>query len=212
LQNSSFRVSGDEVFFDFPIDSRIDSNNFSAQATSNLRSNGEMIIRIRAPGKSQKLTVFKPSWADRVTLIHNNTPVSGLSIDHVAGGDVIAVKYHMSLHEEAFGKSPGPERSLRFGPWLLGISSGANPAYFNELQDQNSFDLSTFHQVSGSAKSIFQVPCANAQIRCKPAEFPEQPAQIALVPVAEQTASPPQMWQLVFKTNPAAGQLELGAQ
>jgi len=200
LQNSSFRVSEDEVFFDFPIDSRIDSNTFSAQATSNLRSKGEVRIKILAAGKSQKLTVFKPSWADRVTLIHNGVPAPGLSIDRPAAGDIIVVKYHMSLHAEAFEKDPGPARSLRFGPWLLGISAGANPVYFGELHAQNSFDLSTFHQVPLNSKSIFQVPVANAQIRCKPAEFPEQPAQIALVPVAEQTANPPQLWQLVFNT------------
>ena len=212
LQNSAFRVSGNEAFFDFPIDSRIDSNVFSAQATSSLRSNGGVIIKINAAGKSQRLTVFKPSWADRVTLTHNGAPVGGLSIDKAAAGDVVAVKYHMSLHEEAFGKGPGNARSLHFGPWLLGISSGANPVYFGELQAQNSFDLSTFHQGSASSKSIFQVPIANALIGCKPAEFPEQPAQVALVPVAEQTANPPQLWQLVFRADPAASQTELRPQ
>jgi hypothetical protein len=212
LRNSSFRVSGDELFFDFPIDSRFDSNAILAQATSNLRNNGEVIIEIHAAQKDQKLTVFKPSWADRVTLTHNGSTASGLVIDKAAAGDIIAVKYHMSLHVEAFGKSSGPARSLRFGPWLLGVSSGANPVYFSEMQAQNSFDLSTFHQVPASSKSIFQVPVANAQMRCKPAEFPEQPVQVALVPVAEQTANPPQMWQLVFPTDPAAGQLEPGAQ
>lgn len=200
LRSSAFRVSGDEVFFDFPIDSRIDSNSFSAQTTSNLRNNGEVRILIRTAAKSQRLTVFKPSWADDVTLIRNGVAAPGSSIDNAAAGDVIAVKYHMSMHAETFGKNSETVRSLRFGPWLLGISSGANPVCFGELQGQNTFDLSTFHQVPGSSNSIFNVPVADAQMSCKPAEFPEQPLQVALVPVAQQTASPPQLWQLVFNT------------
>jgi hypothetical protein len=68
---------------------------------------------------------------------------------------VVVVKYDMSLHAKEFG---GAAQSLHFGPWLLGISSGANPTYFGELQAQNLFDVGTFRQSAGRAQSVFQVP------------------------------------------------------
>jgi hypothetical protein len=42
-------------------------------------------------------------------------------------------------------------------------------------------------------------------MRYKSAEFPDQPAEVELVAVAEQTANPPETWQLVVPVDPAAG-------
>ena len=202
LNNAAFRVMKNEVFFDFPIDSRVSSQGFAAEAKSDLARNGEVRIDVHAAGKGQRLSVFKPAWADRVTLRRNGTAVSGLSLEGIAAGDVVVVQYDMSLHAKEFGAAA---RRLHFGPWLLGISSGANPTYSGELQAQNLFDLSTFRAIPGRALSVFQVPAAAGQMRYKSAEFPDQPAEVELVAVAEQTANPPETWQLVVPVDPAAG-------
>jgi hypothetical protein len=46
------------------------------------------------------------------------------------------------------------------------------------------------------------VPQAATIARYIPAEFPDQPAQVELRAVAEQTANQPATWQLVFRKNP----------
>jgi DUF1680 family protein len=199
LQVSAFRAGKDEVFFDLPIDSRIALHGFAAEARSDLARNSVVRIVVHAADKGQKLTVFKPAWADHVTLTRNGRPVSELTLE-VTAGDVVAVKYDMSLHAKEFGVAA---RSLRYGPWLLGISSGANPTYFGELQAQNLFDVSTFRQGAGRAQSVFQVPAAAGRMRYKAAEYPDQPAEVELVAVAEQTANPPLMWQLTEPVDPA---------
>ncbi|MGA2848438.1 MAG: beta-L-arabinofuranosidase domain-containing protein [Terracidiphilus sp.] len=202
LRDSAFRVAGDEAFFDFPIDSGVRSQGFAAEARSDLAWSGEVRIEVRAAGKGQRLTVFKPSWADRVTLTRNGGTVSGLTIDGIAAGDAVSVKYGMSLHASELG---GTARKLRFGPWLLGISSSANPTYFGELQAQNVFDVATFRPDQRSAQQVFEVPAARGRMRYRSAEYPDQPAEVELVAVAEQTANPPETWQLVVPVGPAAG-------
>jgi hypothetical protein len=202
LRDAAFRVAENEVSLDFPIDSRVSSRGFAAEARSDLTRNGEVSIEVHAAGKAQRLSVFKPAWADRVTLKRNGAVVTGLTVVGVAGGDVVTVKYDMSLHAKEFG---GAARTLHFGPWLLGISSKANPTYFGEIQAQNLFDVSTFRRDAGSALHVLEVPAARGRMHFKSAEFPDQPAEVELVAVAEQTASPPELWQLVVPLDPAAG-------
>jgi len=202
LRDSAFRVKKEEVFFDFPIDSQVSSQGFSAEARSDLARNGEVRIDVHAAGNGQRLSVSKPAWADRVALTRNGAAVNGLTVEGIAAGDVVAVKYDMSLRAKDAG---GAVESLHFGPWLLGVSSGANPTYSGELQAQNLFDVGTFRQSAGRAQSVFQVPAAAGRIHYKSAEYPDQPAEVELVAVAEQTANLPETWQLAVPVETAAG-------
>lgn len=200
LQRAAFRILSDEIYFQFPIDSQIRTEAFSAKAVSGLAETGTIRIDIQQAKPTQTLIVSKPSWADNITITRNGNPVPSLSVERVSAGDVILVNYGMSQrvssHTSSAGETPG--QILHFGPWLLGAPSSANPGYFNELYQKNLLDLKTASRHRRGADSIFDVPVAQTTIRFIPAEFPEQPAQVQLRAVAEQTANPPANWQLVF--------------
>ncbi len=122
----------------------------------------------------------------------------------LSAGDVILVHYGMSQrvgsHASSAGETPG--QSLHCGPWLLGVSSSANPEYFNELYRDNLLDLASASRQTGRSGSVFEVPHAATTARYIPAEFPDQPAQVELRALAEQTANRPETWQLVFRKDP----------
>jgi hypothetical protein len=200
LQSAAFRILSDDIYFQFPIDSQIRTEAFSARAVSALAETGTIRIDIQQANATQTLIVSKPSWADNIMITHNGNPVRSLAVERVSAGDVILVNYGMSQrvssHTSSAGETPG--QSLHFGPWLLGAPSSANPEYFNELYQKNLLDLKTAFRHTRRADSIFEVPGAETTIRFIPAEFPEQPAEVELRAVAEQTANQPANWQLVF--------------
>jgi hypothetical protein len=200
LHRAAFRVVADEVYFEFPIDSQIRTPNFSARAHSALAETGTIRTDIEQANAAQSLTVSRPGWADNITMTHNGKPVSELKAEGLSAGDVILVNYGMSQrvgsHPSSAGEAPG--QSLHFGPWLLGAPSSANPGYFNELYR----DLKPESRRTRRADCIFEVPQAATIARYIPAEFPDQPAQVELRAVAEQTANQPATWQLVFRKNP----------
>jgi DUF1680 family protein len=201
LQRAAFRIAADELWFNFPVDSQIRSTGFSATAVSALAQTGTVRIEIQQADSPRTLKVAKPLWADGVALTRNGHSVPGLAVESLSAGDIILVRYAMSPRG---GTRPTPsqetgKQSLHFGPWLLGISSSANPEYFNELFADNRCDLRAALPKPTHPASVFEVPRAAAAVPFLPAEFPEQPANAELRAVAEQTANQPARWQLVFK-------------
>ncbi|MGD0940201.1 MAG: beta-L-arabinofuranosidase domain-containing protein [Terracidiphilus sp.] len=200
LHNAAFRIASNEAYFDFPIDSQIRTEGFSARAQSALAEDGTIRIEIQQANASQRLIVFKPSWADNITIARNGNPVRSLTVEKLSAGDVILINYGMSQRVGSHASSAGEVsgQCLHFGPWLIGATSSANPEYFNELCADNRLDLKTTSRSRRAAASIFEVPMAESTVPYIPAEFPEQPAQVELRAVAEQTAHRPANWQLVF--------------
>jgi len=202
LQNAAFRAAPAAIYFEFPIDSHIRTDAFSATAQSALAETGEIRIDIERANAAPTLIVTKPAWADNITVTRNGDKVRCLTVDRVSAGDVILVNYAMSRRVSSHASSAGEAgQFLHFGPWLLGASSSANPAYFNELYTKNLLDLKTASRQERRADSVFEAPQAETTIRYIPAEFPEQPAQVELRAVAEQTANQPASWQIVFASN-----------
>lgn len=200
LESAAFRIQANDIYFEFPIDSQIRSEAFSARAVSALTETGTIRIDIRQANAAQSLIVSKPSWANNITVTRNGTPVRSLTVDKASAGDIILINYGMSQrvssHTSNAGKTPG--QCIHFGPWLLGAPSSANPEYFNELYAENLVDLKTATRHARPANSIFEVPVAETTLRYIPAEFSDQPGQVELRAVAEQTANQPANWQLVF--------------
>jgi len=204
VHRAAFRVVSDDVYFEFPIDSQIHSETFSARAESALTKTGTIRIEIEKTNAARSLIVSKPAWADSVTVTHNGKPVSSARMQGLSAGDVVVVHYGMSqrVGSHASGAGEAPGQSVHFGPWLLGASSSANPGYFNELYRDNLLELTSASRQTRRSDSVFEVPQAATAAGYIPAEFPDQPAQVELRAVAEQTANQPETWQLVFRKNP----------
>lgn len=204
VHRAAFRVVSDDVYFEFPIDGQIRTPTFSARAQSALAETGSLRIEIQQANAAHRLIVSKPNWADNITVTHNGKPVSSARMQGLSAGDVVLVHYGMSQrvssHASSAGEAPGQD--VHFGPWLLGVSSSANPEYFNELYRDNLLDLRSASRQTRRSDSVFEVPQAEAIARYIPAEFPDQPAQVELRAVAEQTANQPETWQLVFRKDP----------
>jgi DUF1680 family protein len=201
LQRAAFRVASDDIYFEFPIDSQIRTEAFSARAQSALTKTGTIRIDIEQAKEAQRLIVSKPLWADNVTITRNGNPVRDLTVERISTGDVLLVNYGMSLHVSSHASAARPTsgQCLHFGPWLLGATSSANSEYFNELYAENLYDLKTASLHARRVDSVLYVPKAETSIRFIPAEFPEQLGQVELRAVAEQSAHPPATWQLVLK-------------
>jgi len=200
VHRNVFRSGDGEVFYDLPIDGHIESAELSASATSRLAVDGTIRIQIKHASAGRKLTLRKPSWAKDLRVSVNGRAVEGLTVVAPKAGDILTAKYSMTLHHagSAPGRHTAIQRAFKYGPWLLGASSSDNPGYFNELYADNTLLVETAKPVAERATSRFDVPIAATAVTFLPAEFPGQPSRVVLRTVAEQTASLPTQWQIMF--------------
>jgi DUF1680 family protein len=205
IHGSVFRSTKDGLWYDLPLDGLIEAAGLSATAESSLKDNGTVRVTITSagPGKNS-LFIRKPQWA-AATDIH----IVGAAREYPAGdgyvglerewaaGDVIELKYAMSLRQFTSGE----ERvAYFFGPWLLGASAADNPAYFNELTNGNRLERGKEKALAAGrqAKGEFRVPVAATTVAYDPAEYPDQPGSVVLRAVAEQTGQETTGWELRF--------------
>jgi DUF1680 family protein len=204
VQENAFRATDGTVRYEMPLNGRIETGTLTASAESTIAQNGMVKIRIEKAGEGRtKLAVRKPEWAEAVTL-HLKGP--GLTASPEPGyveavrawsaGEVIEVQYKMRWRSEPSGEG---RESFWYGPWLLGVSAVQNPAYFNELTTQNRLTEGA-EQVIGKKEmaSQFSIPIAASEMRYTQAEYPVQPAKVALRPIAEQTGLPTTPWEVRF--------------
>jgi hypothetical protein len=198
VRRSVFRADGDAIFYDLPLDASIKIPGFAASSTSQLASDGSIQIRIDEAQAGHTLTLRKPTWVDALELQKNRLPIASLTITGLKAGDVITAEYRMSLTESAIAGSLPERRVFRYGPWLLGAPSEANPGYFNELHSRNILLSASTRKTASVASSPFAVPIAATTLTCKPAEFPEQQTKVNLRAIAEQTSWQPTRWEIAF--------------
>lgn len=113
-------------------------------------------------------------------------------------GDVLVVRYQMKQRSQASGED---RRSFWYGPWLLGASAAENPDYFNELTKENKLLGDSTRLPGGRDRrgGSFSVPAAETAFRYAPAEYPDQPGTVILLPVAEQTGQGSTSWEVSFR-------------
>ena len=204
IHASVFRSTKEGLWYDLPMDGRIETKTLSANSESSLGDNGTVRITITSAGTGlDSVFIRKPEWA--ATGIH----ITGDARQYPAGdgyvglertwaaGDVIELKYTMSLRQWASGDD---RVAYFYGPWLLGASAADNPAYFNELTVDNRLDRGKERPLAPTRQSRrpFQVPIAATVVPCLPAEFPDQPQSVLLRAMAEQTGQPTTAWELRF--------------
>jgi DUF1680 family protein len=205
IHESVFRATKDGVWYDLPMDARIETGTLSAVADSSLGSDGTVKITITAAGSGlNSIFIRKPAWAG-ATDIH----VAGearqfaaedgyLGIEKVwAAGDVVEVKYGMGLRSEPSGEG---RVAYSYGPWLLGAGAADNAAYFNELTADNRLERGKEIALAAERqpKRPFTVPIAATVVPCSPAEYPDQPGTVVLRAVAEQSGMGTTGWELRF--------------
>jgi len=205
IHQSVFRATTDGLWFDLPLDARVDAGPLKAVSESSLGEDGSVRITITAAGGGRNsVFIRKPQWASAPEIrvagdVRRYEAGDGyVGLERAwAAGDVIQVKYHMELQRQPQG---GERAAYFYGPWLLGASAADNPATFNELTTENRI-------VRGSEKPVkadlqrtgpFRVPLAATSAACIPAEFPDQPQAIEFRAIAEQTGRPTTGWELRF--------------
>jgi DUF1680 family protein len=195
-----FRADPNGLHYDLPLDGRAESPTLSASAASALNQDGSATITITEAGSQPcVLSIRLPIWAESVEILPSDlrqsatTNSQGLSVRRVwRRGDVVRVQYRMRLEPKPEGES---RFSYWFGPWLLGASAADNPMYFNELTAENKLTGTGLPAAENSPRR-FAVPVAATEFRSVPAEFPDQPLNVNLRAIAEQTGEPSTGWEL----------------
>ncbi len=204
IHASVFRATKEGLWYDLPMDARIETGALSAVTESSLGDDGRVRITITSAGSGRNsIFIRKPQWA--ATDIH----ITGEARQYAAGdgyvglermwaaGDTIELKYTMSLRKWASGDD---RVAYFYGPWLLGASAADNPAYFNELTADNRLERGKEKPLAAAKlpKGPFRVAIAATVVPCLPAEYPDQPQSVVLRALAEQTAQPTTAWELKF--------------
>jgi DUF1680 family protein len=207
IHTSVFRWQDGGLWFDMPIDSRIETDTLSAASVSSLAEDGTIRIRVLATGKSSaSVHIRKPEWAREVLIRINGSarefPSNNGFVDihrPWTAGDTIEMKYAMQLRSEPSGEN---RTAYTYGPWLLGAPAADNPRYFNELTANNRLIPGTVHSLSTTMQPArpFTVPIAATVVGYISAEFHDQPGTAVLRAVAEQTGQATTAWELRFLT------------
>ena len=200
ITESAFRVEGERVWLDFPLDGWVEARGLSATAESRLGTDSTVRIRVTSAGREPVLVeIRKPEWANGLSVAINGKGTGSSSeepqvrIERVwSAGDLIDVRYEMKLREQ---EESGGRRSYWVGPWLLGAPASRNATYFNELTTQNRLTGSA-EAVAAGAEGAFEVPRAAVRFRFTPAEYPDQPQTVELRAIAEQTGEATTSWEL----------------
>jgi DUF1680 family protein len=201
---SVFRTTKEGLWYDLPLDGRVDSGALRAVAESSLAENGTVRITITGAGTGlDSVFIRKPQWAGTVIAIAGGARQYAAGDEYLgmektwAAGEVIEVKYAMSLRQWASGEE---RTAYFFGPWLLGASAADNPAYFNELTVENRLDRGKEKVLAAGEqpRRPFRVPIAATVVAYVPAEYPDQPETVVLRAVAEQTGQATTAWELRF--------------
>lgn len=205
IHGSVFRATKEGLWYDLPMDGRVQTGTLMANAESSLGENGTVRITITATGAGpESVFIRRPQWA-AATDIH----ITGNARQYAAGdgyvgiekvwtaGEVIELKYAMSLRQYQTSE----ERSAYFyGPWLLGAAAADNAEYFNELTVQNRLDRGKEKPLAPNrqAKRAFRVPLVATTVPYVPAEYPDQPGTVTLRAVSEQTEMDTTGWEMKF--------------
>ena len=205
IQQNAFRVDGDVLRYEIPLDGRIETGTLAASAESTLAQNGAVRIKIERGGNERRrIAVRQPAWADSVTMSLNGSgSMEPVRAGYISAekpwtkGDIIELKYQMKLRSEPSGISG--RHSFWYGPWLLGVSAEQNPAYFNELTADNRLIVAAGTATGTSAPyTAFSGPVAATEMSYTQAEYPDQPGTVHLRPIAEQTGLPTTSWEVRF--------------
>lgn len=202
VQQRVFRQSEDRLIYQLPLDGRFESDDIQLTARSYLATQGKVEIKVERASRGARLQVRQPHWADAIVLSQKGHAVPGLLVSDLESGDVITIEYPMKTRVSPLD-ARGERKTLHMGPWLLGAFAADQESYFNELHRDNVLLEDSLQRATSTNDSSFAVPIAGERCSVLPAEYPEQPRDVKLCAVSEQTAHPPERWILSFRTKSA---------
>jgi DUF1680 family protein len=207
IHASVFSVRNGSVYYDLPLDGRIETAGFSASAEASMEEDGGARIKIlEAGGKHAALGLRVPEWSEGLDCKVNGAAVqpaveksSGYGVIERtwAAGDVVEVKYKMQLRSAENGND---RVAYWFGPWLLGAASVDNLDYFNELTVENRLVAGKEAVLPGAKQPQrqFTVPVAATAVPVVHAEYADQSCSVVLRAIAEQTGMETTSWEMRF--------------
>ncbi len=195
-----FHTEGAEVFYDLPLDGKVEAQGFQAAALSTLEMDASARLAIlRSNGRVRQLNIRVPDWASNVAVT-----MRGLRVDtemhgqyaSVArawqAGETIQITYVLRTRYEPRPQQPG-QVAVFHGPWLLAVDEAQSPNFFDEPSNDNRVELSAEPQLDPappSAPKRFVVSVAHFEVKYLPGGYPMQPATALLRPIAEFTSGP----------------------
>ena len=217
---AAFHSEEGVVFYDLPIDSRADADGWRILADSSLALDGTVRLEVvEADGRIGTLAIRRPDWATAMEASVDGRPVPVEVQDEYLRltrawntGESVQVRYRMEtrlVHH--------PERAnqvaLFHGPWLLGVDERMSPQFFGELASQNRVVLPAsgpdgtvkLDLVAGEENQAqpLTAPVARFNLSFFSGDYPLQPANAILRPLAEKTATEPiTRWQFWLRVGP----------
>ena len=211
------------VFYDLPIDSRVDADGWKIRADSSLARDGTVRLEVvEADGRIGTLAIRRPGWATAIEASVDGRPVPGemqngyLRLDRGwRSGESVQVRYRMETRLVHHAERPN-RVALFHGPWLLGVDERMSPQFFGELASQNRVAL----PASGPGGTVklglvpveenrarpHTAPVARFNLSFLSAGYLLQPANAILRPLAEKTATEPvTRWRFWLPAGPDEG-------
>ena len=205
VEQSVFRLDGETLYYDLPVDGIFESDGLGVKATSTLETDGRISVSVaEAVNPAVRLSVRLPSWAKAISVNIENEPQEVFVIDGylripriLRPGIEVRLSYEFTTRFESRLDKSG-YAAVFHGPWLLGISESSIPSFFDEpyhfnrvlLPDSAEGPISlpawTDSEPTGRP---FHVPAAHLALEWIPAGYPEQRQTAQLRPLAEATAS-----------------------
>lgn len=130
VRASAFRGAGDALYYDLPVDGRGAVGDFELEADADLATSGKISLRVlHAPATPVTLHVRKPARTSELRSGLGASRDAWLTLERIwEPGETVDIEYRFeTVVDEADGT-----KILKRGPWILGLSEGDDPAYFNE--------------------------------------------------------------------------------
>jgi hypothetical protein len=211
IRKRAFRVAGDALVYDLPIESRAAHNGLEVEAGSTLEADGAVTLRVRkAPGRPCPIWIRDPEWAQGALITVNLSRVTIGSRDGYYAlsrlwkpGDEVWVHYRLRTRVER--QRDSGKVAIFHGPWLLGVDEHSSPFFFDEPIQGNVVKFGqagrdvALQRAPFELKAPYGVPVARFQLPYLPGGYRMAPAVAVLRPLAEQTGMPTTAWEYLFQ-------------
>jgi hypothetical protein len=220
-----FRSDGATLYYDLPVDGSGESGALRVEARSSLEWDRRVQLAVVRGGGVSTLAVRVPAWAKTLHVLLDGAEIPARAAEGYLRierpwkpGEIVTLEYDLVTRVETDGRRKG-YAAVFHGPWLLGISEDASPAFFDEPHSGNRVMLpepgpaGEIHleaspadaSSSSGERSALTVPAGYLALGWVPAGYTRQPQTTVLRPVAERTIAGTGQWQFWFRVAGGGG-------